>query len=200
VIAMTRTTARHNGFSLVELMVTITVAAILLAIALPSFRNVIHRNQVTAASNDVLASLAYARSEAIGRGQMVSMCPSSDGATCTAAGQDFAPGWMVYTYPAGAASANKAYDAATSLLLRATPARAGVSIRSKSAEIVTFGQQGQLDSATTTPEPSLTFVTCYTDSTTTGTSTTAVPGAELGVNGSGSVQTTTVTSGGSCAP
>jgi type IV fimbrial biogenesis protein FimT len=198
---MTRTTARPNGFSLVELMVTITVAAILVTIALPGFRNVIHRNQVTAASNDVLASFAYARSEAIGRGQMVSMCPSSDGANCTPAGQDFAPGWMVYTYPAGSASANKPYVAATALLLRATPARAGVSIRSKGTEIVTFGQQGQLDSATTTPEPSLTFITCYTDSTTTtGTSTTAAPGAELDVTGSGSVQTKTVASGGSCAP
>jgi type IV fimbrial biogenesis protein FimT len=179
-------------------MVTITVAAILVAIALPSFRNVIHRNRVTAGSNDVLASLAYARSEAINRGQMVSMCPSSTGTGCTTSGQDFAPGWMVYTYPAGAASANKAYGP-TSLLLRATTARAGVSIRSKSTEIVTFGQQGQLDSATTTPEPSLTFITCYTDSTTTtGTSTTAAPGAELDVNGSGSVQTKTVPSGGSC--
>jgi type IV fimbrial biogenesis protein FimT len=196
---MTRTTARHNGFSLLELMVTITVAAILLAIAVPSFRDVIHRNQVTAGSNDVLASLAYARSEAIDRGQMVSMCPSSDGTACTAAGQDFAQGWMVYTYPAGAASANKVYDAATSLLLRATPARAGVSIRSKGTEIVTFGQQGQLDSATAAP--SLTFVTCYTDSTTTtGTSTTAVPGAQLDVNGSGSVQTSTVAAGASCTP
>lgn len=176
---------RQRGFSLVELMITIVVAAILLAVALPSFRDVIHRNQVSSASNALLASLAYARTEAINRGQLVSMCPGSQGAGCTAASTAYEPGWIVYTYPAGAASANKAYVAASDIMLRASGPQAGVSIQSLGSSVVTFGQQGQLK-----PSTPLKFVTCFrSGSSGTGTITTAVPGAELDVNGSGSVQT-----------
>ncbi len=139
---------RSGGFTLVELMVTILIVAVLAAIALPSFRNVIQRNRVAAASNDLLASLSYARNTAITRGQLVSMCPSADGSSCTSAGQAFEPGWIVYTYPAGAASANKAYVAASATLLRATGARAGVSINAQQTGVITFGLQGQLRPAT----------------------------------------------------
>ena len=109
-IAVTHKRARQHGFNLVELMTTITVLAIVLAIAVPSFRDVIHRNQVSSASNELLASLAYARTEAITHGQLVSMCHSSTGTSCTSGGAVLDTGWIVYTYPAGAASANKAYE------------------------------------------------------------------------------------------
>jgi type IV fimbrial biogenesis protein FimT len=187
---------RQRGFSLVELMVTITVMAILVAIALPNFRDVIHRNQVSSASNELLAGLAYARTEAITRGQLVSMCPSSSGTSC-AGGKAFESGWIVYTYPAGAASANTNYDSTKATLLRTTTARAGVSVQSKGATVITFGQQGQLKPST----PTLTFVTCFRTGTTgTGSSTNAVPGAELDVNGSGSVTTKSWSIGMACTP
>jgi type IV fimbrial biogenesis protein FimT len=194
---MTCKSTRQHGFSLVELMVTIAVMAILVAIALPSFRDVIHRNQVSSASNELLASLAYARTEAIARGQLVSMCPSTDNGASCAGGKAFESGWIVYTYPAGAASANTNYDSTKSTLLRTTTARAGVSIQSKGATVITFGQQGQLKPST----PTLTFVTCFrTDTISTGSSTNAVPGAELDVNGSGSVTTTSLPIGTACTP
>lgn len=193
--AVIRLPVRQRGFSLVELMVTITVMAILLAIALPSFRDVIHRNQVSSASNALLASLAYARTEAINRGQLVSMCPSANGTSCTAASNAFDPGWLVYTYPAVAASANQAY-AAGAMLLRATGARAGVSIQSRGSTVITFGQQGQLK-----PSTALAFVTCYREgSSGTGQSTAKVPAAQLDVNGSGSVTTKSLAAGASCTP
>ncbi|OOG40628.1 GspH/FimT family pseudopilin [Rhodanobacter sp. C05] len=192
---MNRLTRQH-GFSLLELMITITVAAILLAIAVPSFRDVIHRNQVSSTSNALLASLAYARTEAITRGQLVSMCPSSTGDSCTPGGQAFDPGWIVYTYPAGTASANKAYDE-SSILLRAIPAQPGISVQYLGNTVITFGQQGQLNPNGST----LKFVACHRDGTNgTGISTTAVPGNALGVNASGSVQTSTVGAGESCSP
>jgi len=187
------TSMRQRGFSLLELMITITVMAILLVIAVPSFQSAIHRNEVSSASNNLLASLSYARTEAIDRGQLVSLCPSSTGTSCTAGGQAYDPGWIVYTYPAGAASANKA-PTATSLLLRANAAQSGVSIQSLGNTIVTFGQQGQLDPST----PTLEFVTCYrSGSSGVGTTSTAVPSVELDVNGSGSVTTKTGTA---CTP
>lgn len=189
-------TTRQHGFSLLELMITITIAAILLVIAVPSFRDVIHRNQVSSASNALLASLAYARAEAITRGQLVSMCPSSTGDSCTAGGQAFDSGWLVYTYPTGAASANKAYDT-SAIKLRAAAVRSGVSTQSLGSTVITFGQQGQLKPSGST----LKFVTCYRDSGSgDGISTTAVPGNALGVNASGSVQTALVVAGDSCTP
>lgn len=187
---------RQRGFSLLELMITITVVAILLAIAVPSFRDVIRRNQVSSASNELLAGLSYARTEAITRGQLVSMCPSADGASCTANGKAYEPGWLVYTYPAGAASAGKAYAAATDILLRSKGTRPGVSIQEKSGSVITFGQQGQLR-----PNTPLAFVTCArTGSSGTGDSTTAAPGVGLGVNASGSITTKSWAVGSACTP
>lgn len=191
-----RALVSSSGFSLLELMVTLTVSAILLLIAVPSFRDAIHRNQVTSASNALLAALAYARTEAVNRSQLVSMCPSSNGTKCTDAGQAFEPGWIIYTYPAGGASANKAYSASL-IKLQAIGARSGVSIQSKGTSVITFGQQGQLDPASTT----LKFVTCYRDgSTGTGTSSTSVPGVELDVGGSGGATTAMWPAGTACTP
>ncbi|OOG55240.1 hypothetical protein B0E47_10690 [Rhodanobacter sp. B05] len=188
--------ARSRGFSLLELMITITVMAILLAIAVPSFRDVIHRNEVSSASNALLASVSYARSESVTRSQLVSMCPSADGASCTSTGTAFEPGWLVYTYPAGAASANLAYNAASATLLRAIPLQSGVSIQALGNTVITFGQQGQL-----VPATPLEFITCYrSGSSGVGENTTAAPGVQLNVNGSGSATTTSLAAGASCTP
>ena len=198
VSAMTDRPARSRGFSLLELMITIAVMAILLAIALPSFRDVFHRNEVSSASNALLASVSYARSESITRGQLVSMCPSADGASCTTSGTAFDPGWLVYTYPAGAASANLAYNAASATLLRAIPEQSGVSIQALGSKVITFGQQGQLEPSGT---PTLEFITCYRSASSgVGESTTEAPGVELQVNGSGSSTTTSLAAGASCTP
>jgi type IV fimbrial biogenesis protein FimT len=189
---MTDKPMRSRGFSLLELMITITVMAILLAIAVPSFRDVIHRNQVSSASNALLASMNYARSEAITRGQLVSMCPGDKTSGCSSTGKVYDQGWIVYTYPAGAASANKAY-AASSILLRSTDPQTNVSIQAKSGTIITFAQQGQLK-----PSTPLVFITCYrSGSSGTGTTTAKVLGAQLNVNGSGSVTSKATTS---CTP
>lgn len=185
---------RSSGFTLLELMITITIVAVLLAIGVPSLRNTIQRNRVSSASNDLLASVAYARTTAIDRGQLVSMCPSADGTSCTTDGQAFEPGWIVYTYPAGAASANKAYVPTSDTLLRATGQRTGVSIHAEQTSVITFGLQGQLR-----PGTALTFRTCSRSAASgIGTSTTGMPGAQLDVNGSGSVQTRTLAAGASC--
>ncbi|APP81201.1 GspH/FimT family pseudopilin [Xanthomonas hortorum] len=75
--------ARHDGFSLIELMVTVAVLAIVAAIAIPSFTGLINSNRLTASANEVLASLQMTRSEAVRRNQTVLMCPSSDASSCS---------------------------------------------------------------------------------------------------------------------
>ncbi|WP_019626001.1 GspH/FimT family pseudopilin [Thioalkalivibrio sp. ALJT] len=77
---------RPQGFTLVELMVTIAVFAVLASIAVPSFRFIIENNRVTTAANELTTAFNYARSEAVRRGLPVSVCPL-DGA--------WADGWQV---------------------------------------------------------------------------------------------------------
>ena len=57
----------YSGFTLLEMLITVTVLAILVAIGLPSFRTMIDRNAVTATANNLLSTLLLARSEAIKR-------------------------------------------------------------------------------------------------------------------------------------
>ncbi len=76
-----------RGFTLVELMVTLVVLAIVLSIGVPSFTGMTNRNKLTSASNELVAGLQLARSEAVRRNMRVAVCPSTDGATC--AGEDW---------------------------------------------------------------------------------------------------------------
>lgn len=61
---------------------TLFIAAILLAIAIPSFEGVINSSRMSSAYNGLMAELNYARSESIQRRLSVSICSSSDQATC----------------------------------------------------------------------------------------------------------------------
>lgn len=77
--------AASGGFTLVELMITIAVLAIVLAIAVPSFQAIINRNRLVSASNEVVAALQLARMEAIRRNSRVELCPSTNGTGCSGA-------------------------------------------------------------------------------------------------------------------
>jgi type IV fimbrial biogenesis protein FimT len=71
--------SRSKGFTLVELMVALAVAAILLGIAVPSFRDMLERNRVAAQSNDLLGGLQATRSEAIRKNATHRFCNSNAG-------------------------------------------------------------------------------------------------------------------------
>lgn len=86
---------RFLGFTLIELMIALLVLSILATVAIPSIQPVIRKNRLTTETNRLLSDLAYARAEAIMRSGNVTLCSSSDGATC--AGEDWALGRMIYT-------------------------------------------------------------------------------------------------------
>lgn len=67
---------RQNGFTLVELMIAVVVLGVLATIAFPSFQSTIRSNRIATTSNDLIASMALARSEAVKnrRGGGVCLC------------------------------------------------------------------------------------------------------------------------------
>jgi type IV fimbrial biogenesis protein FimT len=84
-----------RGFTLVELVVTLAVAAILLALATPSFAELLRRNRLAAANNELVTALNVARAEALRRGRPVAVCSSSDQHSC-AGSTDWTTGWVVF--------------------------------------------------------------------------------------------------------
>jgi type IV fimbrial biogenesis protein FimT len=83
-----------SGFTLVELLVTVTVLAILAMIAVPSMQEFVRKNRVIAQINALLADLTFARSEAIKRATTIRVCNSKDQASCTA-DTKWTEGWIV---------------------------------------------------------------------------------------------------------
>lgn len=74
------------GFTLVELMVTLVVAAVILGIAVPNFTGLVNSSRLTAQANELVTGIQLARSEAIKLNRQVSFCGSTDGINCAAAG------------------------------------------------------------------------------------------------------------------
>lgn len=85
--------SRALGFTLVELMVTIAIVGILLAIGLPSFQGSMRSNRVATTTNEMLASISLARTEAIRSTRPSVLCASGDGSVC---GLDWNQGWIVW--------------------------------------------------------------------------------------------------------
>ncbi len=99
------TDLKQEGFSLIELMVTLVVVAVALSLAAPSFREFVLNNRMTTEINNLAAALNLARSEAIKRSMPVSVCKisrisgSQDGTSkdcSTSPLVNWEDGWMVF--------------------------------------------------------------------------------------------------------
>jgi type IV fimbrial biogenesis protein FimT len=87
------------GFTLIELVVTVCVLAILLVIALPSYQTMILNNRLTASTDSLIGDLNYARSVALNDNTNINICPFS-AANSTTCGADWTVGWIVVNQPA----------------------------------------------------------------------------------------------------
>ena len=85
---------KNSGFTLMELVITVALISIVMAIAVPSMTTFTQNDRLTTNINTLIGHLAYARSEAVKRSQQVSICSSNDAATCT--GGNWQDGWIVY--------------------------------------------------------------------------------------------------------
>lgn len=89
----------ERGFTLVELLVTLAVGVILLAIAIPSYSVFVRANRLASVANDLVSAIHMTRSEAIKRGKRVTLCKTGDATsaapTCDAAAS-WQHGWLVF--------------------------------------------------------------------------------------------------------
>lgn len=110
------------GFTLIELMITLALAAILLTLAAPTFQRTLAMQKVTATSSDLLASIMQARNEAITNNQQTIVQPLVEA--------DWSRGWRVYVD----GDRNNTYSAANDTLI-ATVQAAAENVQALSADV-----------------------------------------------------------------
>ncbi|MFV3306621.1 GspH/FimT family pseudopilin [Pseudomonas sp. NY15181] len=83
------------GFTLIELMVTIVVLAILISVAAPSFTSTIRDSKLTTTSTELQSALQLARSEAVMRHNRVTLCRRNAAGDNCENGTDWSAGWLI---------------------------------------------------------------------------------------------------------
>lgn len=87
---------RQAGLSLIELLLALALLGIVTGFSVPGFRALQLDAARTRQLNQFVQSIHLARSEAMKRGAVISLCPSSDARTCATAGTDWNAGWLVF--------------------------------------------------------------------------------------------------------
>lgn len=88
--------AYQRGMTLLELLVTLTIVAIITTFAVPGMSRMINSQTTISQTSKLNAALAYARSEAVARSGDVAMCATTNGTTCSG-GTSWSEGWIIYT-------------------------------------------------------------------------------------------------------
>lgn len=143
------TSISQFGFTLVELMVTVAVAVIMLAVAVPGFNDIMRSNKLTTNVNSFVQALHLTRSEAIKSGG-ATLCASDNGTSCN--GGDWTKGWILFPD----FNLNGTLDAGETIVRVNEAMPVGVVLPTASATTVTYAGSGFLNP----PGTSLTFVFC----------------------------------------
>ena len=109
-----------TGFTLIELMIAISISMVILTFAVPSFSSFIKNGRVTTFTNTLVTDVNFARQEAVTRGEKVILCRSANATaatpSCGGNANNWSSGWLVFVNT----DSNSTYDAGTDTLLRAT--------------------------------------------------------------------------------
>ena len=125
-----------------ELMIVVVLVALLATIGVPAYRQQVLNSQMTSATNELIASLASARSEAVGRQNFVSVCPRNAAATACS-GSAWEDGWILFEDPDGDGSV----DAGEEILYAQAPLGGQLTARGTAqlAGGLTFNPSGTSD-------------------------------------------------------
>ncbi len=140
----------QTGFTLLELIITMAIAAILLTIAVPSFQTTIANNRLVTQTNSLVTDINIARSEAVKRGTGVVLCSSADpnAATpaCLGTGNAWTGGWIVFVD----ANTNGAFNPPGDTLIKVSQAIGGTATILTAGTLNTFTYNGDGTSAAAT--------------------------------------------------
>ena len=141
---------RSAGLTLLEMLVTLGILGIMAAVAVPSLMDTVNRMAVTSAARTISSTLSLARSEAVKRGQDVSICPSGDGEDCAAG--DWAAGWIVFVDANGDADGDEGSVDAGDTVIRVFDPLADMAMEAAPAtDLLAYDNKGYglLDAMTT---------------------------------------------------
>mgnify|MGYP006431161229 CR=1 FL=1 len=124
---------KSQGFTLIELIVTVSILAIGAAIAVPGFQNLIQSNRVSTQTNNFISSVKVARSEAVKQGQPVTM---------RAVEGNFGNGWCIYQGPSGT-------DCTNATTIREFGEPSGITLDAGGNTTFQFNGQGELETPNT---------------------------------------------------
>jgi type IV fimbrial biogenesis protein FimT len=151
--------AASAGFTLVELMVVVALVAIVSAIAVPNFTEMVQRNNITSHMNEFIGAMNYARNQAITRGTYVTVCrtyndsASNNQVNCRSSSyqgrdsDDWGSGWLVLVEDSSDAAATFGFKDTDELVLKRYPSLASnyhIRKNGASTQYYTFNAQGQL--------------------------------------------------------
>lgn len=143
--------------TLIELMVTIAIAAILAGLAAPSFKEMMANNQLKSHASSLLSSLLQARSEAIKRNGQIVLCKSANGKECTTAG-GWQQGWVMFADANGNGVLDE--DPPETVIQRTEPLTGNFSLTASDDEVVvhrlTYAGSGSANGG----EVEVTFLLC----------------------------------------
>ena len=149
----------ESGFTLIELMITVAVLAILLGIATADYGPVVNNNRLVAAVNQLQGELGFARSSAASSSSSLTFCSSSDGASCSG-NTNWESGWLIFTDADG----DRAVDS-DDRIIKVNSGLEGVSMRragfSFPTGVIQFNSRGELMGNAAT---SGSFIFCGPDS------------------------------------
>jgi type IV fimbrial biogenesis protein FimT len=131
---------RESGFTLIELAIVVAVAGILLVVGVPALQDMVRNNRLVTETNNLVAHLNLARSEAVKRGFRVAVCSSADPEAAVPAcdgGTDWDTGWVVFTD----ANASGAADVAADVLRRSGAVAGATDVRT-SGGTLSFAADG----------------------------------------------------------